>query len=151
MEDNYNQNSLIITDDIKSFLKVTSKWSKILAIIGFVSLGIMVIAGVISALFLGSASMSDTNMSSITGGLGGVMAFVYIIFAIVYYFPLIYLYRFSTNIKSAVDGDDQNQLSIAFEYLKKHYKFIGILTIAIIILYAIIFFIALILGVGALM
>ena len=150
MEDNLKQNTLIITDEIKSFLKETSKWSKIMAIIGFVGLGLMVLIGVLSWLFFGVVTSGNSGMSGISGGFGGIMAFIYIILAIFYYFPIIYLYRFSTNIKTAIDSDDQNQLAIAFENLKKHYKFIGILAITIIIIYIVIFIVSLIVGAGSL-
>ena len=67
---------------------------------------------------------------------------------ILYYFPISYLYQFSENTKKAIENNDNNTIRDAFEFLKSHYKFMGILTIILLSFYAIMIFIGLI-GAGA--
>jgi hypothetical protein len=51
----------------------------------------------------------------------------YIIFVAISFFPLFFQFRFSRNIKKAISNNDAVYLLSAFENLKAHYKFIGIL------------------------
>jgi hypothetical protein len=48
------------------------------------------------------------------------------------------LYQFASKAKAAFATDNNEQLNASFEYLKSHYKFIGIFTLVITILYSLI-------------
>lgn len=147
MEDNLhvqNEENLIIDWRSKEFLKETAKWSKFLAILGFIGIGLMVLFSLVM-LFAPSSVMSNGDFPF--GGKIFMMLF-YLAFSALYYFPVFYLYQFSENTKKAIENNDNKAIRDAFEFLKSHYKFIGILTIILLSLYAIIIFIALI-GVGA--
>ncbi|MEP6803590.1 MAG: DUF5362 family protein [Flavobacterium sp.] len=50
-----------------------------------------------------------------------------------------YLFKFSSNAKKAFRENDTEALTHSLEYLKSHYKFIGIFMIAILVLYGLIF------------
>ena len=147
MEDNLhvqNGENLVIDWRSKEFLKETSKWTKFLAILGFVGIGLMVLGSLVM-LFAPSSLMSNGDFP-----FGGkiFMMLLYLAFAVLYYFPISYLYQFSENTKKAIENNDNNAIRDAFEFLKSHYKFMGILTIILLSFYAIIIFIGLI-GAGA--
>ena len=147
MEDNLhveNGENLVIDWRSKEFLKETAKWTKFLAILGFVGIGLMVLGSLVM-LFAPSSLMSNGDFP-----FGGkiFMMLLYLAFAVLYYFPISYLYQFSENTKKAIENNDNNAIRDAFEFLKSHYKFMGILTIILLSFYAIIIFIALI-GAGA--
>ena len=147
MEDNLhveNSENLIIDWRSKEFLKETAKWTKFLAILGFVGIGLMVLGSLVM-LFVPSSLMSNGDFP-----FGGkiFMMLLYLAFAVLYYFPISYLYQFSENTKKAIENNDNNAIRDAFEFLKSHYKFMGILTIILLAFYAIIIFIGLI-GAGA--
>ena len=147
MEDNLhveNGENLVIDWRSKEFLKETAKWTKFLAILGFVGIGLMVLGSLVM-LFAPSSLMSNGDFP-----FGGkiFMMLLYLAFAVLYYFPISYLYQFSENTKKAIENNDNNAIRDAFEFLKSHYKFMGILTIILLSFYAIIIFIGLI-GVGA--
>jgi hypothetical protein len=147
MEDNLhveNGENLIIDWRSKEFLKETAKWTKFLAILGFVGIGLMVLGSLVM-LFAPSSLMSNGDFP-----FGGkiFMMLLYLAFAVLYYFPISYLYQFSENTKKAIENNDNNAIRDAFEFLKSHYKFMGILTIILLSFYAIIIFIGLI-GAGA--
>ena len=147
MEDNLhveNGENLVIDWRSKEFLKETAKWTKFLAILGFVGIGFMVLGSLVM-LFAPSSLMSNGDFP-----FGGkiFMMLLYLAFAVLYYFPISYLYQFSENTKKAIENNDNNAIRDAFEFLKSHYKFMGILTIILLAFYAIIIFIGLI-GAGA--
>lgn len=147
MEDNLHEEkceNLIIDWRSKEFLKETAKWTKFLAILGFVGIGFMVLVSLVM-LFAPSSLMSNGDFP-----FGGkiFMMLLYLAFAVLYYFPISYLYQFSENTKKAIENNDNNAIRDAFEFLKSHYKFMGILTIILLSFYAIIIFIGLI-GAGA--
>ena len=147
MEDNLhveNGENLVIDWRSKEFLKETAKWTKFLAILGFVGIGLMVLSSLVM-LFAPSSLMSNGDFP-----FGGkiFMMLLYLAFAVLYYFPISYLYQFSENTKKAIENNDNNAIRDAFEFLKSHYKFMGILTIILLAFYAIIIFIGLI-GAGA--
>lgn len=147
MEDNLhveNGENLVIDWRSKEFLKETAKWTKFLAILGFVGIGLMVLGSLVM-LFAPSSLMSNGDFP-----FGGkiFMMLLYLAFAVLYYFPIFYLYQFSENTKKAIENNDNNAIRDAFEFLKSHYKFMGILTIILLSFYAIIIFIGLI-GAGA--
>ena len=147
MEDNLhveNGENLIIDWRSKEFLKETAKWTKFLASLGFVGLGLMVLGSLVM-LFAPSSLMSNGDFP-----FGGkiFMMLLYLAFAVLYYLPISYLYQFSENTKKAIENNDNNAIRDAFEFLKSHYKFMGILTIILLAFYAIMIFIGLI-GAGA--
>ncbi|MFN8363245.1 MAG: DUF5362 family protein [Cloacibacterium normanense] len=135
-----NGENLIIDWRSKEFLKETAKWTKFLAILGFVGIGLMVLGSLVM-LFAPSSLMSNGDFP-----FGGkiFMMLLYLAFAVLYYFPISYLYQFSENTKKAIENNDNNAIRDAFEFLKSHYKFMGILTIILLAFYAIIIFIGLI-------
>ena len=139
-----NGDNLVIDWRSKEFLKETAKWTKFLAILGFVGIGFMVLGSLVM-LFAPSSLMSNGDFP-----FGGkiFMMLLYLAFAVLYYFPISYLYQFSENTKKAIENNDNNAIRDAFEFLKSHYKFMGILTIILLAFYAIMIFIGLI-GAGA--
>ncbi|CAD7812481.1 hypothetical protein CHRY9390_02519 [Chryseobacterium aquaeductus] len=132
----------------KLFLKETAKWTAFLAILGYIGIGFMVLA----ALFMMSfgASMSSYKTMMPMGG-GAFLAIFYLVFAALYFIPINYLYKFSSNMKLAIQTNNQANLTKSFEYLKSHYKFIGILTIIVFSIYILIFLGAMFMGASSML
>jgi hypothetical protein len=66
----------------------------------------------------------------------GAMAFIYVLIALLWFFPLLSLFRFSAKMKTALAGNDQQALNISFQNLKACLRYVGIVTIIILALYA---------------
>lgn len=134
------ENALSVNNEITSYLRETTKWAKFLAIFGFVMIGLLMVGGLVALGF--SSAIEDI------GGMPqmGAMVFVYLIIAVLYFFPLIYLYRFSTRIKEAIMAHNEAALTSGFENLKSLFKFMGIMTIVMISLYVVIFLVAIVAG-----
>lgn len=140
---------LFLDADSKEFLLETSKWAKFIAILGFIGIALMVLMAIFVSLFFNLSGLSS-NTAADTFGFGtGFLGLIYLVLAALYFFPILYLYRFSDQIKKSILDSDQLLLSSALEHLKKHYKFIGIIAIAIIALYAVLFLIAMFGGIAS--
>jgi uncharacterized membrane protein len=59
----------------------------------------------------------------------------YIGIAVLYLFPVTYLYRFSNRMRAGLLAIDQNLVTNAFGNLKSLFKFMGIMTIVILVIY----------------
>ena len=77
---------------------------------------------------------------------GGFVAIIYLVMALIYVFPVLYLYRFATKMKVALKNNDQDFLSSSFENLKSCYKYMGILMAIALGFYAISFLSIIVLG-----
>lgn len=112
----------------REFLAETAKWANFLSILGFIGLGLMVLASLF--MFVVGASNSFVPL-----GNGIFVGIFYILIAGFYFVPINYLYKFASNMKNAIRTNNQSSLTTSFEYIKSHYKFIGILTIVMIGIY----------------
>lgn len=128
-----------ITPNIRAFLSETARWANFIAILGFIMIGILILVAIFAGSMMGmmmSQIPEAQDLGGLSGLYGGALTVFYLILAGIYIFPILYLYRFATKMKHALRTDDQESLSSSFENLKSHYKFIGILMIIMLGLYA---------------
>ncbi len=154
MENNFEHNvsrrELQLTEVIKSNLVEAAKWAKFIAIIGFIGTGFMVVVGLFFGTIMGMVSrLEGTETAALPPFFGAIIAVVYILLAFLYFFPIKYLYDFSSKVKRAVELTDQDLFSEAILKLKSHYKYIGILMIVMIGLYIVGIIISVIAGIAA--
>ena len=118
---------LEFNDKLKGYLRNGATWGKFIAIVGYVGIGFMSVISIAMIVFA-------PFMNKIQGGqLGTIsliaMGAVYIIMAILYYFPVSFLYRYSVRVIKAVNADDQMMLESSFRNLNNLFRFIGVITI----------------------
>jgi hypothetical protein len=122
-----------ITMESLGYLNTAAKWAKFLAILGFIGIGIMVLAGLAMGVFF-----TFQKFIPVTNHLPfpvGFIGFFYIILAAAYLMPVIYLNNFSNNISRAVAFRETAILTEALLNLKRHLKYLGIMTIVGIVSY----------------
>jgi len=153
MENNFeqplSQRELQLTEVIKSNLVEAAKWAKFIAIMGFIGIGIMVVFGMFFGTIMGMVSRLEGSETTLPSFFGGIITVVYILLALLYFFPVKYLYDFSSKVKRAVELSDQDLFSEGILKLKSHYKYIGILMIVMLALYIVGIIISIIVGVAA--
>lgn len=110
-----------------SYLAEAARWAKFLAIMGFIFCGLFALFGIFFGTFM--SKMSSQYGSGLNAGMGAVMGFVYILCALLYFFPCLYLFRFGAEMQNALRTNDQQLLATSFRNLKSLFKFLGILTI----------------------
>jgi len=146
MEENQSQLfSLTIDPIIKSHLSETARWGKFLSILGFILCALIVIFGVFFGTFFTTIiDRTEAPYSSpmTDGSFVALMAIVYIIVAVVYFFPCLFLYRFSTKMKTALNGNEQTDLTLSFQNLKSLFRYVGVITVIMLAIYLVIFLFA---------
>ena len=130
-----------LTAIAKQALLVASKWAKFLSIIGFIGVGIMVIVGIFIMFQLSNLPIQITN-----GFPFGIIGFLYIAMALLYFFPTYYLFQFANNTKKGISNNSNESVEIGLVNLKSMFKFIGIFTVVILSIYVLIFLVAFVVG-----
>jgi hypothetical protein len=137
--------SLSIDAATKSHLSEAAKWAKFLAIAGMVSLALLIVFGFYISTVM--TSNLDRQFEDVRGGntlaegVGVGMAIVYLVIAIIWFFPLMYLLKFSNQMQHAIAGNNQETLNSSFQNLKICFRYLGIVTIIGIAFYLITFLI----------
>ncbi|MGJ7032117.1 DUF5362 family protein [Niabella hirudinis] len=143
--DNFNQpapqqqegglfRNLEINEQGKVYIGEASKWARFLGIIGLIALSVILIAGV-GVLMAGSSMMQASGMPIP----GAALGLIYIVMALLYFFPSFYLYKFGSITRKGVQTENIADLNEGLRYLKSFFRFAGILAIVIIGFYIIAF------------
>jgi len=123
-----DRSGLSITPEIRQYWRETANWALFFAVLMFLLYGFIVLAML---------------MAAVAGGAAGAVGAVFVIgiYTLVFFLPAWYYYKFSSQSKQAMNTDDTALLDEAFANLRKFYNYVGILTIIILSLYALIFLI----------
>lgn len=153
MEDSITGTSLSAKD--RESLRRAATWARFLGIVGFVFSGLMVF----TALAMGSLfkwilsvqrqaaleQMEVRNLDAMLDDIGILYTAMFLLSAALYFVPALLLYQFATRtLRATATMLDGATLSSAWEAQRRLYKFMGILTIIVLGLYALAFLGALI-------
>lgn len=105
------------------FMKKAAKWMKFVAIIGFIFVAIMVLFAV-----LGGRAMG-TFFAIQSPGAGGVITAVYIIVALIFFFPNLFLFQSANHFERFAAKSEQSDGDNAFIRLNSLYVYLGVLFI----------------------
>jgi amino acid transporter len=120
MNDDAQAGGVKVTDSMIDSLRSTKPWTKLLAILGFVGVGIMILC---------AALMFFSNMLPSQKGAAPFVGFVYILFAALYFMPAFYLFKYSSSIGNFLESNGQTDLESALSNQKSFWKFAGILAL----------------------
>ncbi len=99
-----------------------------LAILGFIGIGLILLIG----LFM----LATFSMATSIYPLSGVSVFlIYLLLAVVYFFPVYFLFQFSANMKKGVEMRSAEYTELALKFQKMMYKYMGIVTIVVMCVY----------------
>jgi hypothetical protein len=139
---------LQVNETAVEYLRSSAKWSQFLAIMGYIGIGLMVLAAL--AIFISGAALGSSMGSfGMFGAIQGILSGVYIVVALFYFFPVYYLYKYATDMKNALNERNNDLLTSSFGYLKSHHKFLGISVLVILSLYLLMIIGFVVLGVGS--
>lgn len=117
---NFDQNQdnlfdLKVDTKAQEHLRVSAQWARILAITGFASAGVSLVAAIVEG---------EGNTAAIVGQIFG--SFIVIGITILIY---IFLYKFAVNMRDALAAMNQDLFNIAFRNLRTYFIILGILFI----------------------
>jgi hypothetical protein len=133
-----DNNKIEIERETLSHLDTTRKWAMFLAIIGFIFLGLIIIIGLIAGTFL-------TAFNSGEEGLGipeSLMFIPVLLLIVIYFFPVLFLFRFSKHTSHAIQNFDKLELHKALKNLKYYFAYLGVLIIIVFSIYIVVLIIA---------
>ena len=125
----FRNKSLELQPEAVVLLDETRKWGKFLAVLGFIAAGFMIILGVLSLLWGDSMALALPISPMF------ILLF-YIIVALIYLFPSLYLYKFAEKSKRAVADDNPTMLTGSFDSLRDCFRFLGVTSIVFLVMYA---------------
>ena len=131
METTLENRKIEIDQETLNNLNTTRKWAMFLAIIGFIVFGLIFVFGLIAGTFLTVFNLGEKGL-----GIPESLMFIPILLlALIYFFPVLFLFRFSKHTAHAVQTFDKQELHKAFRNLKSYFVYIGVLIIIVLIFY----------------
>ncbi len=160
MEQNQNTSLFGINVDQsgKYHLTEATKWAKFLAIFGIIICILVALVGVFFGAFFeslmsgrGARDFNEFNefrelTQTTTRQVSMGFALVYVLIALLYFFPCLFLYKFAVRARRALDTSDSNLLTTSFQSLKATFRYLGVITIIIIAFWVLTFIVGIIAG-----
>ena len=120
--------TLIVTEEMRSYIYDTTKWTNFLAIFGFVVSGFLIL----TAFTIGPAMSTDPKLAEAmaASGLSPIMLTLFcLIFAFATFYPSLLLFKYTTKARLGVLYGEQASLNEAFSKIKSIFKYWGIITL----------------------
>lgn len=126
---------LIVSEEMRSYIYDTTKWARFLSIVGFILSAFLIIGsfGIGAAISSNPTMLAQLGPLASIGGIG--VTVLYLLLALMYFYPSLLLFRFSNKARLGVLYGDQESLNNAMLSMKSLFKFWGVLTIIIMISY----------------
>jgi len=118
----------VLTEDMLYYIRGAAPWLRFIGIVGFAGIGLVVLILIIAAFGI-SSIMPDSAEFAPLSAIGPVVFLINIPFLALYFFPVLYLYRFGKKIKSYQYTNDSQDLVEAFKNNKSLWTFTGVITI----------------------
>lgn len=133
-ESGQEQEQLLVTEEIRSYIYETAKWTKFLSIVGLVFAVFMALAAFsANAIIEGIVATTPGNPLAQMGS-----AFIMVYFlsiSLMLFYPSFLLFKYANAATNAVLYADQENFTVAMKKMKSVFKFWGIMTIIVLALY----------------
>lgn len=116
------------TSHLLAPLNSTKPWVRLCSVVGFIFAFFMLIAG-IGLFFIGS----DIPNMPFSGAVIGV---IYLLMALLYFMPSLYLFQYATAIGVAQATQSMADIANALNYQKSFWKFAGIMVLVMLVIFA---------------
>ena len=127
--------NLEINDRVKFILLTMAKWTRFLAILGFIIMGLVMLGFIVfSITSLGNNTNPENN--SLAYKIGYIIGGGAVLLGL-YFYPTYALLMYSAKLKKAISATNQQDFELAVNYLKNSFKYLGISIIIFIVLYGI--------------
>ncbi len=126
-----------LTSESAKYLLIAAKWSKFLALIGFIMTSLMIVAGILMSFVLTKVQYSDLVPMNSPFSARALSVF-YISIAAIFLIPVSFLHAFSNKAINAVNTGNSEYLTSSFRNLKSLFVFVGISTLVLLSLYTLI-------------
>ncbi len=118
-----------VAEEVVGILRSTKPWVRFLSVLGFLGLGLMLL-GCLAILVLPMGPMGSMSMGPRIGA-----SFAYLLMGLVQFPAVLFLHRYAGRIGRLAASGDPIDLEDALRAQKSFWKYLGILTLVMIILY----------------
>ena len=125
------EKDLQLLEESKLYVSSMGKWMKFFAVLGCIGIAILVLCTIFMMAFGGHVPMFGCMSLR-------WFSLIYLIMAVLYIIPTIYLFRASAAAKLAVECNDNVQMTEFLKNNKSFWKFCGIFTIVVLIVYVLV-------------
>jgi hypothetical protein len=125
---------LIIQDSFRIDLLVTAKWARFLALTGFVIMALILVSAILVLFTVQTFNLFDEE-ETIGQHLYLWAGMINLVFLVIFFYPTYNLYRFSVCLSKALETNNSTMLGQAFRNQAALYKFYGMFTLVVIVLY----------------
>lgn len=143
---------LLLLQDAQYAVYQSGKWANFLAIMGFIGSGLILLCGLLFGVMMSAISTFAGPAGRFPAGFGGIISFFYIAIAVICFIISRHLYRYGVSIKTGIELQSAETVSIAFKNIHSFFKWKGIILIVVLSLYILMiigFIIAIAAGVSA--
>ncbi|MBI4911111.1 MAG: DUF4339 domain-containing protein [Acidobacteria bacterium] len=127
-------------------LRRTKPWVRFLAVLGFIGLAFLLL-GALAVIVL--SALGSAALPGFGGAMGFIMGGVYLVIALIQFPPVIFLNRYASRIGDLTATESSEDLEAALGAQKSFWKFVGVFTLVMIILYVLAIVAAVVLGATA--
>jgi len=131
-----------------SQLQRTKPWTRVIGVVTWLVVGLMVLGGAGFAVFA-LAGLASANTGAAEKGMMVGMAIAYVVMGFLYIYPAIKIWSYGSAIRNLMNSRSPEDLVKALDQQRSLWKFAGILTIILIIVYAVAIIAMIGLGVAA--
>jgi hypothetical protein len=144
-----------LTPLAQQYLDQTRPWVRFISIMTFVSAGFMLVVGggmMAFSVYGGIAARNQGEVPALGSAIGaGVMSLVYLVMAIAYVAPGVYLFRYASAIRNLKANSNATGLEDTLKHQRSFWRYVGILMAVTMVLAVIVFVLAIALGAFAAM
>ena len=126
---------LQVDHHVNNYLSEAAKWGKFLGILGMIFCGLIVLFGLFFGSMVGAMMPMGDGMGAMGAMGAGFFTVIYLIIALVYFLPCLFLFRFGSHAQTALKNNEQAKFQSSIKNLKSCLKFMGILMIIILAIY----------------
>lgn len=126
---------LLLLQDAQYAVYQSGKWANFLAIMGFIGSGFILLCGLLAGVMMSALSTLAGPAGRLPAGFGGIVSFFYVMIAAICFIISRHLYRFGSNIKTGIELQSAETVSIAFKNIHSFFKWKGVILIIILSIY----------------
>ena len=117
----------------------TKGWVRFMSVLMFIGAGFMLLGALIMLVMGGSiAAIAKTGGGALPAGMMTGVSILYALFAGIYIYPALKLWKYADNIGALLVSSSMLDLEAALSQQRSFWKFLGIMVIAIFVLYFVI-------------
>jgi hypothetical protein len=113
------------------YLKETKPWVRLFSVLGFIGSAFLVIAALL--MMVGAGFLGE----EMQGAIGVGMGLAYLLFALLYIMPSLFLWRYASAIQTLLSSRRTADLDEALKQQKSFWRFLGIITAVLLCIYAV--------------